>query len=219
MTTAVRSTPPSQRKPVPAAAPPDFVPVSSVLHFTVDEYHDLIKRGFFARNERFELLDGLIIKKMPRDPAHDACLAQARRLLDRLLPSGWHLRVQSAVTTAESEPEPDLAVVRGTEFDYASRHPGATDVALLVEVANTSLGDDRTWKGPLYARAGFPLYWIINLIDRRVEVFSTPSGPDPAPAYRRRDEYPIGQSVPLSVGGITLPPIAAADLFPPAPTP
>src|SRR3954471_18139301 len=96
--------------PTPGARP--------VRKFTVDEYHRLIADGFFIRDDHYELLDGYIVQKMSRDPIHDACVALARRILDGHLPPGWHLRVQSAVTTADSEPEPDLALVRGTETDY-----------------------------------------------------------------------------------------------------
>jgi len=187
-----------------------------VRTFTVDEYHWLIANGFFADDERCELLDGLIVNKMSRDPIHDACLAAGRRVLDSRLPQGWHIRVQSAVTTTRSEPEPDLTIVRGAEFDYLSRHPGAADVELLVKVANTSLSSDREWKGPLYAEAGFSTYWIINLIDMRVEVYSDPTGPDPAPAYRRRQDFLMGDSIPLTIGGPPVQPIAVADLLPPA---
>jgi Uma2 family endonuclease len=183
--------------------------------FSLDEYHWLIAKGFFASDERCELLDGLIINKMSRDPTHDSCLAASRRILDFRAPAGWHVRVQSAVTTKNSEPEPDLAIVRGSEFDYVSRHPGAADAALLVEVANSSLSSDRHWKGLLYAQAGFPLYWIINLIDMRVEVYSDPSGPDPEPSYRRREDFQIGRSIPLSIGGTLVEFVSVAELLPP----
>ncbi len=184
--------------------------------FSVDEYHRLIAEGFFAQDERFELLDGLIVNKMARDPLHDASLAAARRVLDSRLPAGWHVRVQSAVTTGSSEPEPDLTVVRGTEFDYVSRHPGAGDADLVVEVANSSLSGDREWKGLIYAQARFPVYWIVNLIDMRVEVYTDPSGPDPAPAYRRRQDFVIGRSIPLTIGDVTVEPVAVVDILPPA---
>jgi Uma2 family endonuclease len=188
-----------------------------VRKFTVDEYHRLIADGFFTRDDHYELLDGYIVQKMPRDPIHDACLTQVRQILEGRLPRGWHVRDQSAVTTADSEPEPDLAVVRGVAFDYAARHPGPTDTALIVEISNTSAGDDRSTKGPLYARAGFAAYWILNIRDLRIEAYSDPSGPDPAPAYRRREDYVIGQSVPLNVGGAAVAPVPVADLLPPQP--
>jgi Uma2 family endonuclease len=202
--------------PVPTQPPP-MLGARPVRKFTVDEYHRLIADGFFNRDDHYELLDGYIVQKMSRDPIHDACVALARRILDGHLPSGWHIRVQSAVTTADSEPEPDLAVVRGIEIDYVTRHPGPPDAALIVEIANTSAGDDRATKGPLYARAGFAAYWILNIRDRRIEAYSDPSGPDPAPAYRRREDYVIGKSVPLNVGDASVTAVPVTDLLPPQP--
>jgi Uma2 family endonuclease len=184
-----------------------------VRRFTVDEYHRLIDEGFFASDERFELLEGLIVEKMSRNPPHDARVAEVRRVLDRRLPPGWHVRVQSAITTADSEPEPELAIVAGTELTYEHRHPGPGDVALLVEVANTSLVEDRDVKGRIYARAGVPTYWIVNLQDRRLEVYTLPSGTSDVTAYASRVDYTAGQSVPLSIGGAEAVLIPVSDLI------
>jgi Uma2 family endonuclease len=184
--------------------------------FTVAEYQRMIQDGYFADDEAYELLDGLIIHKMARDPIHDASLANARRVLSMVLPTaGWHLRLHSAVIATDSQPEPDLAVVRGSEFDYLSRHPSSSDAPLLIEVANTSLENDRSWKGAVYAGAGYPLYWIINLIDFRIEAYSDPSGSDPAPAYRRREDFGVADAVPFVVDSTIAQRIAMADLLPP----
>src|SRR3954451_13073090 len=126
---AMPPTGPPAQVPRPAAVPPPTLQVPAlgarpVRKFTVDEYHRLIADGFFTRDDHYELLDGYIVQKMPRDPIHDACLTQVRLILEKRLPQGWHVRDQSAVTTADSEPEPDIAVVRGVAFDYAARHPG-----------------------------------------------------------------------------------------------
>lgn len=202
----------------PAIAPVPQIDVAQLRRFTVDEYHQLIQQGFFAGDDRFELLEGLIVRKMPHDPIHDACVATLRRLIDALLPPGFHVRVQSAVTSSDSEPEPDIALVRGCEFDYAAQHPGARDTPLLAEVANTSVAEDRVIKGPMYARAGFPIYWLLNIPDRRVEIYTDPSGPDPAPAYRRREDFHTDQAITLALHGAMLGLIQVADLFP-APAP
>lgn len=226
MTTAAPPISPQMPRKLPGSVP-TLAPVSprrataatgcgtQLRTFTVNEYHWLIAKGFFAHDERCELLDGLIVNKMARDPIHDASLTAARRALDSRIPTGWHVRVQSAVTTASSEPEPDLTIVRGAEFDYVSRHPGTTDIELLVEVANTSLSSDRDWKGPIYARAAPAVYWIINLIDMRVEVYSDPTGPNSAPVYRRRQDFRIGDSIPLTIGGTPVETVAVVDLLPP----
>ena len=217
MTTA---TVPATTKPSAAAAPTTlpapnrYVLMSAVRRFTVDEYHRLIEQGFFAADERFELLDGLIIRKMPRDPIHDACYELTQAALAARVPPGWRVRGQCAITTDGSQPEPDLVVVRGQPRDHAGRHPGAQDLAVVVEVANTSLAEDRAWKGSIYARAAIVTYWIVNLINSRVEVYTDPSGPDAEPAYRRRQDYGITDAVPLVIDGADRGPAPVRDLIP-----
>jgi Uma2 family endonuclease len=203
---------------VPRILPNGLSSAVSLRRFSVAEYQRMIDEGYFAGDEAYELIEGLIVHKMARDPIHDACLANASRVLAALLPSiGWHFRVQSAVVGVDSQPEPDLALARGVEFDYLTRHPDHDDVPLVIEVANSSLSDDRAWKSRVYASAGFAIYWIINLIDSRIEIYSDPSGPDSAPAYRRRDDYVIGQSVPFNVPQSPAKAVAVSDLLPPAP--
>jgi Uma2 family endonuclease len=189
-------------------------PTPRVRRFTVEEYHRLIEDGYFAHDERFELLEGWIVAKVSRNPIHDAALSIAMKVLDRAMPAGWHVRVQSGFTTDDSEPEPDLAVVRGDERDYTTRHPGPLDAALVIEVANTSLPEDRDIKARVYARAGVGVYWIINLSDRVVEVYTEPSGPAPSPSYASRREFAHGESVPLVIPGAAPMTIAVADLMP-----
>jgi Uma2 family endonuclease len=190
-------------------------PVTTRLRlFTVAEYHRLIRDGYFAHDERFELLDGLIVRKMPKDPIHEAVLLRARRVLVAALPAGWHVRSQSPVTLSESEPEPDLSIAPGDELDWGDRHPGPADVPLVIEVSNSTLTDDRNWKGPVYARDRIPLYWILNVPNWRVEVYSDPSGDDSASIYRRREDFVSGVTVslPLTSGLIS---VSVDDLMPP----
>ena len=185
-----------------------------VRRFTVSEYNRMIADGYFSSDERFELLEGLIVEKLPRDPVHDAAVEIAQELLRVLVPAGWRVRVQSAIATADSQPEPDLVVVRGRPRDHAAHHPRPDELALVVQVSNTTLADDRTLKQRLYARAAVPTYWIINLVDRRVEVYEDPTGPDGAPAFRRRSDYGLGDAVPLNVGAVPAGRIAVVELIP-----
>lgn len=200
---------------VPTLSPPSRYVTTRlpVRRFTVDEYHWLIEHGFFASDERFELLEGWIVAKMSRNPVHDAAIDVALHLLMRLMPAGWHVRCQSGFTTIDSEPEPDLVVVRGEGRDYIARHPGPPDAAVVIEIANTTLADDRELKGRLYARAGVGVYWIVNLIDRTIEVYSQPS-PAGVPAYARRDVFAIEQAVTFSVDSARVGPIPVAQLMP-----
>jgi Uma2 family endonuclease len=112
-------------------------------------------------------------------------------------------------------PMPDAFVVRGTLNQYSRRLPNHRDVALVVEVSDSSLGDDRGKKLRQYALGEIPEYWIVNLVDRRVEAYTRPTGPDHPPAYRHREDYGPGRSVPLVMGGVEIAAIAVDDLLPP----
>jgi Uma2 family endonuclease len=189
-------------------------PPLPLRRFTVDEYHRMIEDGFFAEDERFELLEGWIVAKMTRKPPHDAVIELIHETLRGMLPVGWHIRAQSAITMADSEPEPDLAVVRGAIRDYMGRHPGPADLALVVEVADSTLATDRDFKGRIYARAGIPVYWIVNLVDQRVEVYTTPTGPDANPGYRKRRDFEAGDTLPLLIEGREVARIEAREFLP-----
>src|SRR4051812_22661886 len=172
-----------------------------IRRFTVAEYHRMIADGYFDEDEPLELLEGLLVAKMPRNPPHGAYLHRAGRVITQRLPGGWHVRLQDAITTGDSVPEPDVVVVAGDELDYELRLPGPPDIALVIEVAHSTLSQDRGVMQRVYARAGISVYWIINLVNRQVEVFTEPSGPVPNPAYAKNDVYRAGQSLPLLVGG------------------
>jgi Uma2 family endonuclease len=117
------------------------------------------------------------------------------------------------VTLATSEPEPDAAVVRGGLRDYPDRHPGASDVILVVEVADASLERDQTLKKRIYAKAGIPVYWIVNLLERRLEVHRDPSGPSESPGYRTHEDLGPEDHVRLVIDGKEVARIAVADLL------
>jgi Uma2 family endonuclease len=180
----------------------------------VDEYRRIGEAGVLTEDDRVELLEGWIVPKVIHNPRHDATIDQAHETLESLLPRGWRIRIQSAITTGESEPEPDLTVVAGRAVSFVSRHPGPAEIALVIEVADSSLTTDREVKGRIYARAGLPVYWIINLIDAVVEVHRDPTGPGPVPAYRTREVFGLGDSIPLAVGGQDLGAIAVRALIP-----
>ena len=127
-----------------------------------------------------------------------------------LLPVGWQLRTQLAVTLSDSQPEPDFAVVRGTPRSFLTRHPQASDVGLVIEVANSSLLRDQQDKARIYADAGIPNYWIINLSEQRIEVFTQPSGPH----YDSVRAYGPGEIVPFVLDGQVVAQLATAELLP-----
>jgi Uma2 family endonuclease len=181
--------------------------------FTVEQYHRMIEADVLSENDRVELLDGWILPKMTHKPPHDVAVSLAQVELMPRMPAGWVLRIQSAVTTAESEPEPDAVVARGPARRYVRAHPRPRDIGLLVEVADATLGYDRGFKGRLYARNRIPVYWIINIRESRVEVCTEPRG-GRAPAYRQRVDYGMKESVPLILDGREVGRIAVRDLLP-----
>ena len=134
------------------ALPSAGIPDLPVRRFSVDEYHRMIDAFVFATDDRFELLEGWITAKMSKNPPHEGTTSLVHELLRPQLPAGLHIRIQSAITTADSEPEPDLAIVRGSARDFLSRHPGPADIVLVLEVADASLGRDRLHKARIYAR-------------------------------------------------------------------
>lgn len=190
------------------------LPPTPVRRFTVAEYHAMIDGGVFAGDDRVELLEGWIVPKMTRKPPHDVAIDLAGDALRGCLPPGWRVRVQSAVTLADSEPEPDLAVVRGRARDYLDHHPRPGEIALVAEVADATLSEDRGLKARVYARAAIPSYWIVNLVDGQIEVLTDPTGPDPSPRYRSREVVGAGGSMSPVVEGRRLGPIAARDVLP-----
>lgn len=185
-----------------------------IRKFTVNEYHRMIHTGILTEEDRVELLEGWIVPKMPHNPPQDNCIELGQEVLSAELPAGWKLRVQSAIELPDSEPEPDFAVVQGDARTRAGRHPGPQDIGLLIEVSDTSLDRDRNRKGPLYASAGIPIYWIINLIDSQVEVYTDPTGPGAAPGYRQRQDYLPGSDVPLIIAGQVVGQVAVSELLP-----
>lgn len=182
--------------------------------FSVPEYHKLIEIGVLTEDDNLELLEGYLVNKMARNPPHDSSIQLAQDALGPKLPNGWRLRIQSAITLSDSEPEPDLALVRGDARTYMARHPGPGDIGLLIEVSDSTLDGDRIDKARIYARARIPVYWIINLVDRQVEVFTGPSGPTASPAYGQQSVYAPGGLVPLELDGNPIAQIPVADLLP-----
>jgi Uma2 family endonuclease len=173
----------------------------------------MIEEGILGPDDRVELLAGYLVEKMPHNPPHDGTVGRIMLRLVRLLPAEWLLRVQSAIVLRRSQPEPDLAIVRGPEETYFERHPVPRDIALLIEVADSSLLADRREKGPIYAHARIPGYWIVNVNDRCIEAYSKPVSGN-APRFRHQQNYTEQQSIPLILGGSEAAQVPVHDLLP-----
>jgi Uma2 family endonuclease len=177
------------------------------------EYDHLVDLGVF-QGEPLELIGGQLVVAEPQGAYHVSAIGTAEYALRAVLPAGLIVRTQAPVALDdESEPEPDLAVVPGRPADYRAAHPNRP--ALAIEVADSSLGFDRRQKGSLYARAGIQDYWIVNLVDRVLEVYRDPA-PDPAAPYGWRYRSvttlaPPAIVVPLAFASSQ---IVVADLLP-----
>jgi len=177
------------------------------------EYDRLVDLGAFE-GEPLELIGGQLIVAEPKGAYHSSAVTAVDYALRAALPSGWIVRNQQPVSLDdESEPEPDLVVVPGRPADYRHAHPERP--ALAVEVAHSSLYFDRQHKGSLYARAGIEDYWIVNLVDRVLEIYREPV-PDPAAIYGWRFRSvttwaPPAVAIPLAFATSR---IAVADLLP-----
>jgi Uma2 family endonuclease len=177
------------------------------------EYERLVDQGVFE-NEPLELIGGQLIVAEPKGSDHATAVGMADDALRAALPAGWIVRGQNPIALDdESAPEPDIAIVRGTRADYRHAHPARP--ALIVEVAESSLRFDRLTKGSLYARAGIVDYWIVNLIDRVLEVYRDP-GADVTAPYGWRYLSVERLAPPSMVTPLAVPtaPIAVAALLP-----
>ncbi len=174
--------------------------------FTVDQYDQMVESGILPETNRFELIDGRVVEKDMKGPKHRMATERTRRAIDRLLPQGWHTSQEAPVRIPDldSEPEPDLSVVRGTIDDYEDRHPGPDDVALVVEITRSTVAKDRALV-PVYIDGGIPIYWIVNIPARQLEVYRGGAEPLILTEHDQAD---------LVIDGRVVGQIAVADLLP-----
>ena len=185
----------------------------TIRRWTRAEYDRLVELGVL-HGEPVELIGGQLVVAEPQGSYHATGIGAVDDALRAVLPAGWVVRAQMPVALDdESEPEPDLAVVPGARADYRADHPARP--ALVIEVADSSLAFDRADKGSLYARGGVGDYWIVNLVDRVLEVYRDP-GPDPAAPYgwRYRAVAELGPGAVVSPLALPAVRLAVDDLLP-----
>jgi len=178
---------------------------------TVDQYDQMVENGILPETNRLELINGRIVEKELKNPPHSVVTGFCLDARDRALPAGWHTRQEQPVRipNRRSEPEPDVAVARGKRAVYLDHHPGPDDVALVVEVTRSSVAKDRAL-ARVYGGGGIPVYWIVNVPRRRLEVYANPiGGAYPAPTILGETE-----SVDLIIQGQVVGRLAVADLLP-----
>ncbi|HKI19535.1 MAG TPA: Uma2 family endonuclease [Isosphaeraceae bacterium] len=183
----------------------------SLYRLSIEQYERMVASGVFTKRDRLHLINGFLVAKMTEDPLHSAVSEAIRLAIQPLLPVGWHVRPDKPlrIPNYASVPEPDLVIARGSCWDYQERHPEPANVALVVEVASSSLSEDRGM-ADIYGTGGVPVYWIVNLVDRQVEVHT-----DPGPGgYGTRQILKPGQEVSVVVDGVERGRIAVVDIMP-----
>jgi Uma2 family endonuclease len=186
-------------------------PPIAMKQWTVEEYHELIKLGMLTENDPYELIEGWLVRKMTKGPRHNSAVRMLNRLF-RKLPPPWFADCQNSLTLSDGEPEPDVAVVRGPEERFRDVNVTAADTAIVVESSDSSLSFDRTIKLRTYARAGVPEYWVVNVVDQQIEVYTKPTLKGDVAEYANRVDYLLGQSVPVVLDGKLVMSIAVAEV-------
>jgi Uma2 family endonuclease len=206
MTTMLTS---SSAPPAPAPVPSSAI-LSNLYRMTVDQYDRLVATGVLD-GEPIELIDGLLVRKMGKKPPHVISCEATRNVLLPLIPPGWRLAIEAPVRIPDyDEPEPDLAVIRGTLEDYEERHPGPHDIGLLIEVSDSTLERDRGDKQLAYARGGVGTYWVVNLVDRQLEIYTEPT----EAGYRERRVLSAAEEVAIVLDGREVGRFPVAALLP-----
>jgi Uma2 family endonuclease len=196
--------------PGSVAARPRWIP-SSLYRMTLEKYESLIASGFFSKRDDVHLINGYLVNRMPESPLHGAVCEAIRLAIEAILLATWHTRSEKGlrIPSQISMPRPDLVIVRGAPRDYLARYPEPADTALVVEVSYTSLDEDRAM-ADIYGAGGIPVYWIVNVVDGQVEVYSDP-GPD---GYRTHEVLAPGHVLHVVADGVEIGEIAVADILP-----
>src|SRR5215510_1685519 len=155
----------------------------------------MIKNGTFTEGDPIELLEGYLVQKVSRNEPHETSLRRMTNRMGKWLPVGWCSQIQGAIDLPDSQPEPDGAILQGVDSDHDGTIPKPNVIGIVIEVSDSSLYTDRSDKGRIYARAGIPVYWIVNVADKQVEVYTDPDTAAEPPAYRMRTDYKPGDNL------------------------
>ena len=191
------------------ATRPENERLSRVRHrrFSVSEYHGMIEAGILGEDEHVELLEGEIVEMSPQDKPHARAMTRLTRWFARALGDEYVVRPQLPLTFPDSEPEPDLAVVRAEDEAAAGRHPSTA--LLVIEIADSSARHDLEVKARIYARAGIPEYWLVLVKDRAIAVLR---GPD-AVAGEYRERLTLTGAAAVAPAGFSGPEVVVQSLF------
>jgi len=185
--------------------PTRFPELHELRRFSAAEYERIVDLDILREEEELELLDGFLIHKTPATPAHDAAVSNLGGRLVNLVPDRCFVQRQARMNLPDSRLAPDAVIFGG---------PEAGVISLVAEVADAGLQFDRVDKGRIYARVSIPQYWVVNLVDRQIEVYTDPTGPVSVPVYRRRQDYPVGATVPVELDGTAVGTVSVDEVLP-----
>lgn len=209
---------PPMPPPTPAPAALPALPSSTgnprggrPYRLSFEQYYHMIDAGILGPGDRVELWEGWLFEKMAKNEPHIIASGELFRAFLRLIPEGWHPRHESPINLdGDRAPEPDLAIVRGRPRDYPRRPPASRDVALVVEVSDTTLSKDLGRMLAAYAGQMIPVYWVVNLVAGRIEVHSDPDGT----TYRHGQSFGPEDEVPVVLDGREVGRVAVRDILP-----
>ena len=196
---------------IPTSELPDDLMLRRI---SVAEYHEMIRAGILKSGDPIELLEGWLVQKMAKNPAHRIATNKLAQQLNQLIVSDWHVQQQDPITLSDGEPEPDLAIIRGDTEDYIENHPGPSDVAIVIEVSDATINRDQGTKKRTYAQNGIVEYWIVNLIENRVEVYKDPSSTGQRANYQSKVDYKAQERLPVILEGRVIGEILVSDILP-----
>lgn len=147
--------------------------MKTLAKWSTQEYHNMIATGIF-KDRRLELLDGEIVEMSPESPLHYYQAQSSVEYLQLLLKDQAYIRFNGPISLTDSEPEPDLAIVKNPKEKYINHHPNQAEILLLIEVSHSTLAYDLNDKKKTYARNNIPEYWIIDLKHSQLYIFRNP---------------------------------------------
>lgn len=204
------TTPTATTQTAPRTTPSGIVP----YRLTVRQFEKMIEAGIFRDKDHVELLGGILVDKMTKNDPHDFTVDFLGRTVGKIVEPAWIVRQEKSIVLGRfSRPQPDLAIVRGPSERYRLGAPRPADIASLIEVSDSSYAKDRRANWGRYAAVRIPVYWIVNIPQFQIEIFSVPMGRGRSAAYRDFTIYRGDDQVPVILEGNELGRIPVRDIL------
>ena len=189
--------------------------IAATDRITVGRYLEMIHSGAIPSEVHVELLDGRLVEQMTKYAPHNYTSRQLGLMLRAILPTAWLISEEKSLVLGRYwRPEPDIAIIRGPNSRYRTQDPVAADVGLLVEVADSSYPTDRGEKWRAYAAARVPTYWIVNINECRIEVYTDPTGRGKSASFRGSLSFGADAEIPVVIDGQEIGRLAVKDILP-----